>query len=116
MSGNGILPDYYFWQVYDGCPTVRVSNAISAIESGVASATLDPEGTTGGPFAALVTVTDGQNPLNRTAVMPFDLDRVDGLTVGSAKNGNALSPKAHLLDYLLFWLGTDGASSASRKR
>lgn len=109
VFGNGVLPEDLYWQVYDGCPTVRISNAISAMANGVASASLDPEGTTGGPYAALVTVDD-QLLLNRTAVMPFELDRVDGLTIGSAKNGDSLSPKALLLDYLLFWLGTDGAS------
>jgi len=47
---------------------------------------------------------------NRTAVMPFGLDRVDGLTGGSANDGSSFSPQADLLDYLLLWLNTNPTS------
>jgi len=109
VPGNGVLPHEVQWQIYDGCPVIRTSNAISATGDGRASATLDPQGTTGGPYAALVTVDD-QVLGNRTEVMPFGLDRVDGLTGGSAKDGSSFSPQADLLDYLLLWLNTNPTS------
>jgi hypothetical protein len=109
--GNGVLPFGTIWQVYDGCPDVRVSNAITSVGAGRTSATLDPEGTTGGPYAAVVTADD-LLLTNRSVVMPFGLDRVDGMTVGSAKDAQAFSPRAHLLNHLLIWLGADYTSPA----
>ena len=47
---------------------------------------------------------------NRTAVMPFGLDRVDGMTAGSAKDASLFSSQAELLNYLLLWLNADPTS------
>ena len=109
--GQGVLPEGTTWQVYDGCPAIRVANAITSVGAGLTSATLDPRGSTGGPFAALVTVDDPVL-MNRTAVMPFDLGAVTGYGDAFDKDSTVFSPGAYLLNYLVFWLGSDAASAS----
>jgi len=99
---NGLLPDDMIWQVGAGCPEIRKFDAITAMGNGQISASLDPEGTPDGTYASVLTVDD-QVLGNRTAVVPFDLERVSGMTVGSAKNGSLYSAQAYLLSYLLAW-------------
>jgi hypothetical protein len=111
VVGNRVVPDDIQWQVYAGCPEIRYFDAISAVGDGQVSATLDPQGMTGGPYAALVTVDD-QTLVNRTAVMPFDLEAVTGLTVVPGMDHDVFSAQAHLVNFLLFWLGADAATSA----
>ena len=106
VAGNGVVPDDVRWLIADPCPVKRDPDAISAEGPGQAAATLDPEGSSGGTYSALVTVDD-QGLGNRTVVMPYDLDRVTGFEVGPAKSDKALSPRAYLLNYLLVWLGSD---------
>ena len=108
--GNGVLPDNISWQVGAGCPEVRIFDAITAAGNGQISATLDPEGSSGGAYASVVTVDDLVLG-NRTAVMPFDLERVSGMTPGSAKAGSLYSPQANLLSYLLAWFDSEYVSS-----
>ncbi|MEN8007600.1 MAG: hypothetical protein ABFS42_11330, partial [Candidatus Krumholzibacteriota bacterium] len=111
VPGNGILPEGVQWLVDSGCPEVRRFDAISPGLTGQTSATLDPEGTPGGTYAAVLTVDD-QILGNRTTVLPFDLERVSGLAPGSAKSASVFSPRADLLNFLLVWLGADGVSDA----
>ena len=110
VAGNRILPDDIQWQVFAGCPDIRYFDVISAADNGQVTATLDSPGMTGGPYAALVTVDD-QTLVNRTAVMPFDLQAVTGLTVAGGRDTDVFSAQAHLINFLLFWLGADGATS-----
>ncbi len=110
VTGNGVLPDGLLWLLDDGCPLTTNSDAISAIGDGQASATLDLQGNIGGPYAALITVDD-QVLGNRTAAMPFDLARGNGMTPGSAKAGSMYSPGAYLLSYLLAWFDSEYVSS-----
>ena len=110
VEGNRVVPDDVQWQVYGGCPEIRYFDAIGAAGDGRVSATLDPQGMPGGPYAALVTVDD-QTLVNRTAVMPFDLEAVTGLTVVPGMDQNVFSAQAHLVNFLLFWMGADAATS-----
>ena len=47
---------------------------------------------------------------NRTVVVPFDLDAISGMTVGSGKSDKAFSPSTYLAYFLLSWLGADVVS------
>ncbi len=105
VPGNGVLPDDVHWLVDTGCPEIRMFDAIGAAGNAQNSATLDPRGTTGGSYAALVTVDD-QVLGNRTVVMPFDLGKVSGMTVGAGKSGSTFSLQANYLSFLLAWLDT----------
>jgi len=107
--GNGVLPDDVQWFVDAGCPNVRMFDAIGATGNAQNSATLDSRGTTGGSYAALVTVDD-QVLGNRTIVMPFDLEQVSGMAVGSGKSGSGVSTQAIYLNFLLAWLGSEWVS------
>ena len=92
---------------FRGCPDIRHFDAIGATGDGQVKATLDPQGTPGGPYAALVTVDDPAL-ITRTATMPFDLAAVTGMAGIPGKDGASLSAQANLLNYLLFWLGPTG--------
>jgi hypothetical protein len=109
VAGNGVVPDDVLWLIADPCPVKRNPDAISANGAGLAAATLDPTGSTGGTYASLV-AADDQVLGNRTVVMPFDLDRVTGFEAGPAKADKTLSPQGYLLNYLLVWLGADVVS------
>ncbi len=109
VAGNGVLPDDVLWFVDGNCPGIRAFDSLMTSGTGQSGATLDPEGTSGGPYSALVT-TDDAVLNNRTAVMPFDLERVVGLEVGAGKNGASFSSQAHLLNFLLTWLEAGGVS------
>jgi hypothetical protein len=105
-AGNGVLPEDLIWQVNAACPRLRFPDAIRSAGDGQSAATLDPVGVPGGPYSAVVTV-DGTDLGNRTAVVPFDLDAVTGMTTGSGKTDKSFSPTTHLIYYLLSWLGSD---------
>ena len=107
--GNGVLPDNISWQVDSGCPEFRSFDAITATGNGQVCATFDPEGSAGGAYASLVAVDDLVLG-NRTAVMPFDLERVSGMTLASGKAGSVYSPQANLLGYFLAWFDSEFVS------
>ncbi len=111
VAGNGVLPDDVVWFVDGNCPGIRAFDSLTPYGAGLSGATLDPEGTSGGPYSALVT-TDDSVLNNRTAVIPFDLERVVGMEVGAGKNRASLSAKAQLLDELLTWLEADDITGA----
>jgi len=106
VVGNGILPDASLWQINGYCPTYREPETIFIVGDGQTGATLDPQGQAGGPNPALVTVDD-QVLGNRSAVLPFGLDWINGMSMTADKSSTVFSPQASLLNYLLVWLGTD---------
>ena len=110
---NGLLPDDMIWQVGSGCPEIRKFDAITAMGNGQIFASLDPEGTPDGTYASVLAVDDLVLG-NRTAVVPFDLERVSGMTLGSAKTGSLYSAQAYLLSYLLAWFDSEYVSSVTR--
>jgi len=109
VTGGGVLPDDALWQIHAACPATRWITAVSLQGSGQSAATLDPEGNPGGTYSAVVTVDD-LGLVNRTALVPFDLDAVSGMTVGSSKSDKAFSPSTQLLYHLLAWLDTGPVS------
>jgi hypothetical protein len=110
VIGNGVLPDDIAWFVYAGCPEIKHFDAIGQIYAGQTSATLHPEGSPDGTYAALVTVDD-QTLVNRTATMPFDLANVTGWTGAPGENRDPVSAPTYFLDFVLGWLVSDGVSS-----
>ena len=109
VAGGGVLPDDWSWEVFAGCPDLKNFDAINNSVEGQVSATLDPAGSPGGPYAALVTVDDTALA-NRTAVMPFDLVAVTGMADGPSKDRTVYSARAYLLNFLLYWLGAEGVT------
>ena len=99
LSENGVLPDEMQWAVDGGCPDIKSFDAIGAIGSGFSCATLDPVGSTGGTFAAVIAAEEPSSG-NRTMALPFDLGSLDSPTA-----------RADFLQYLLAWLSS-GVSAA----
>jgi len=111
VPDNGVLPDDIQWQVNAACPQIRLIDAIGSTGDGQSAATLDAVGSPGGPYSAVITT---QDPVldNRTAVLPFDLDAVSGMTTGSNKRDKVFSPSTYLVYFLMSWLGADVVSGA----
>ncbi len=109
IPGNGILPDDVSWQINAACPKIRLIDALGTVVSGQSAADLDAAGSSGSLYSATVTVDDLALG-NRTVVVPFDLDSISGITVGSGKRDKAFSPSTYLVYYLMSWLGADVVS------
>ena len=109
MAGTGSCPTTGRGRFSPDVPDLKNFDAINNSVEGQVSATLDPAGSPGGPYAALVTVDDTALA-NRTAVMPFDLVSVTGMADGPGKDRTVYSARAYLLNFLLYWLGADGVT------
>ena len=110
LASNGVFPEDVQWQVNAACPEIRLIDAIGIINDGQSAAALDAAGDPGGPYSAAIT-TDDLVLNNRTAVVPFDLDAISGMTVGSGKNDRNFSPSTYFAYFLMSWLGADVVSA-----
>ncbi len=109
VPGNGVLPDDITWQVNVACPQIIWVDAVSQLGPGESAAALDAVGNPSGQYASVVTVDD-QTLGNRMAVMPFNLDVVGGMSIGSGRTDKSYSPETYLVYFLMSWLGADVVS------